>query len=55
MLENCLKHKIIRDFLKNYSEEKWPIIIPSLIEIAILNLKSSFKTLFSQKKILKIF
>ena len=46
MLENCLKHKIIRDFLKNYSEEKWPIIIPSLIEIAILNLKSSFKTLF---------
>ena len=46
MLENCLKHKIIRDFLKNYSQEKWPIIIPSLIEIAILNLKSSFKTLF---------
>ena len=46
MLENCLNHKIIREFLRNYSQDKWPFIIPSLLEIAILNLNSSFKTLF---------
>ena len=44
MLKTCLKHKIIRDFLKEYNEEKWPFIIPTLLEIAILNLKSSFKS-----------
>ena len=44
MLKTCLKHKIIRDFLKEYNEDKWPFIIPTLLEIAILNLKSSFKS-----------
>ena len=44
MLESCLRHKIIRDFLKEYNEDKWPFIIPALLEIAILNLKASFKT-----------
>ena len=33
MLESCLSHKIIRDFLKNHSENKWKDIIPILIEI----------------------
>ena len=42
MLENCLRHKIIRDFLKNYTEKRWKDIIPSLIQIGILNLQKSF-------------
>lgn len=55
MLEICLKHKIIYDFLKNYKEEKWNIIIPSLLEIAILKLYSSFeKYFFSEKDLLLI-
>ena len=44
MLESCLRHKIIRDFLQEYNEDKWPFIVPTLLEIAILNLKASFKT-----------
>ena len=42
MLENCLRHKLIRDFLKNYTEKRWKDIIPSLIQIGILNLQKSF-------------
>ena len=45
MLETCLNNKIIRDFLKNYKQSQWQKLIPSLIEIAILNLNSSFHTL----------
>ena len=55
MLENCLNHKIIREFLRNYSQDKWPFIIPSLLEIAILNLNSSFKTLFFTEEDFKIY
>jgi len=48
MLENCLRHKIIRDFLKQYTEKRWKDIIPSLIQIGILNLQKSFnKIIFS--------
>ena len=36
MIENCLSRKIIRDFLKNHSENKWKDLIPILIEIGIL-------------------
>ena len=43
MLDACLKNKIIHDFLNNYKQKKWNNIIPSLLEIAILNLYSSFK------------
>ena len=46
MLEACLGNKIIRDFLKHYKQNRWQKLIPSLIEIAILNLSSSFHTLF---------
>jgi hypothetical protein len=46
MLEECLKKRIIREFLKCYSNEKWNFVISNLIEIAILNLKVSFNTLF---------
>lgn len=42
MLESCLRHKIIRDFLKHYTEKRWKDIIPSLIQIGILNLQKSF-------------
>ena len=46
MLETCLRNKVIRDFLNLYKQSRWKELIPSLIEIAILNLNSSFKTLF---------
>ena len=46
MLEECLKKRIIREFLKCYSNEKWNFVISNLLEIAILNLKVSFNTLF---------
>ena len=52
MLENCLRHKIIRDFLKNYSEKRWKDLIPSLIEIGILNLQKTFnKIIFTNEEI----
>jgi len=55
MIEICLKHKIIYDFLKNYKQKKWSTIIPSLIEISILNLYNSFKKLlFSEEELLLI-
>ena len=46
MLEACLRSKVIRDFLNLYKQTRWKKLIPSLIEIAILNLNSSFNTLF---------
>ncbi len=46
MLEACLRNKIIRDFLNHYKQSRWQKLIPSLIEIAILNLNSSFNTFF---------
>ena len=52
MLETCLGNKVIRDFLKHYKQSRWQKLIPSLIEIAILNLNSSFHTLiFSEEDI----
>ena len=52
MIENCLRHKIIRDFLKHYTEKRWKDLIPSLIEIGILNLQKSFnKILFTNEEI----
>lgn len=42
MIENCLSRKIIRDFLKNHSENKWKDLIPILIEIGILYLQKTF-------------
>ena len=44
MLEACLNNKIIRDFLNNYQQSRWQKLIPSLIEITILNLNSYFHT-----------
>ena len=55
MLETCLNNKIIRDFLNNYKQSQWKKLIPSLIEIAILNLNSSFHTdIFSEEDIKNI-
>ena len=52
MLNTCLNNKIIREFLSNYNESRWQKLIPSLIEIAILNLNSSFHTvIFSEEDI----
>jgi hypothetical protein len=52
MLEYCLENKIIYEFLTLYEHSFWKKLIPSLLEIAILNLKSSFNTLlFSEKDI----
>ena len=28
MIENCLRHKIIRDFLKHYTENRWKDLEP---------------------------
>ena len=46
MIENCLRHKIIRDFLRQYTENRWKDLIPSLIQIGILNLQKSFNKMF---------
>ena len=55
MIENCLRHKIIRDFLKHYTENKWKDLIPSLIEIGILNLQKSFnKIIFTSDELKKV-
>ena len=55
MLEECLRNKVIRDFLNLYKQNRWKKLIPSLIEIAILNLNSSFHTLlFSEEDIFNI-
>ena len=52
MLETILENKIIYEFLTLYEHSFWKKLIPSLLEIAILNLKSSFNTLiFSEQDI----
>lgn len=52
MLDTILDNKIIYEFLTLYEHSFWKKLIPSLLEIAILNLKSSFNTLiFSEKDI----
>lgn len=43
LLESCLRRKTIYQFLKSYKQKKWNNIIPSLLEIAILNLNNQFK------------
>ena len=54
MIESCLSHKIIRDFLKNHSENKWKDIIPILIEIGILYLQKEFnKIIFTYEELKK--
>ncbi len=55
MIEACLKSKTITKFLKNYKEKKWISIIPSLLEIAILNLYNTFKkTYYSENDLSSI-
>ena len=50
-----MKNKTIRDFLNNYDQNKWSLVIPSLLEIAILNLYTSFKRyIFSDEDLLLI-
>ena len=55
MIENCLRHKIIRDFLRNYTENRWKDLIPSLIQIGILNLQKSFNKIFFTNEEIKKF
>ena len=50
MLATCMKYKTIKSFLLNYNESRWSKLIPSLLEIAILNLHISFKTNFFSEK-----
>ena len=50
MLTTCMKYKTIKNFLLNYNESRWCRLIPSLLEIAILNLHISFKTNFFSEK-----
>ena len=51
-MEICLKNKIIFNFLENYKQKKWINIIPSLLEIAVLNLYTSFKRyVFSEEEL----
>ena len=50
MLQTCLENKVIFEFLNYYDKNCWKRLIPSLLEIAILNLKYSFnKLLFSEE------
>ena len=52
MVEICLKNEIIFNFLENYKQKKWINIIPSLLEIAVLNLYTSFKRyVFSEEEL----
>ena len=54
MLATCLKYNSIKNFLFNYDESRWCKLIPSLLEIAILNLNISFKRSFFTEKDLDI-
>ena len=55
MIESCLNHKIIRDFLKNHQENKWKDLIPILIKIGILFLKKEFnKIVFTYDELKKL-
>ena len=45
-----MKYKTIKNFLLNYNESRWSKLIPSLLEIAILNLHISFKTNFFSER-----
>ena len=52
---NLNNNKMIREFLKNYAESKWNKLVPSLLEIAILNLYKSFKKyVFTEEEIQSI-
>ena len=44
MIDIILRRKPIRDFLNNYSNECWKEIIPTVMEMGVLNLKNSFGT-----------
>ena len=55
MIEACLKRKIVNKFLKKYKPKKWNSIIPSLLEIAILNLYHIYKrTFYSEDDLIEI-
>ena len=49
MIEIILKRKPIRDFLKNYSSERWTEIIPAVMKIDILNLILRLQMVLFQK------
>ena len=53
MIEALLKRRIIRQFLKSYSEEQWKELIPDIFEIAILSLQRSFNKILFNKHELK--
>ena len=44
MFDIILKLKPKRDFINNYSNERWTEIIPAVMKIDILNLINSFGT-----------
>ena len=54
-MEFVLKKETCRNFLDNYHEEMYPILLPKIIEIGILTLKLSFdKVLFSPDELNEI-
>ena len=54
-MEFALKKETCRNFLDNYHEEIYPILLPKIIEIGILTLKLSFdKVLFSPDELNEI-
>ena len=54
-MEFVLKKETCRNFLDNYHEEIYPILLPKIIEIGILTLKLSFdKILFSPDELNEI-
>jgi len=41
MIEHFYKIKLIRDFLKNFSQQRWKALITNVLQIGILQLKNN--------------
>lgn len=55
MIEAFNKRKVVREFLKAYSEELWTKVIPDVFEIGVLVLQSSYnKILFTEDEFKEI-
>ena len=50
MIELLYKRRNVREFLNKYSPKLWAEVIPYVVEIGVMNLKTSFKTLYFSKE-----
>lgn len=53
MIEALNKRKVVREFLKSYTEELWRDIIPDVFEIGVLVLQTSYRKILFDKEELK--